>query len=132
MDDYADHAGRLLADRYRLPRPPAESYYLAESVAYDTASGQEVLVRQVPLPEVVEAEFVDDGAGARFRGSVGRATRRPADPAVRRAVDAAVAAARLPDHPRLDQVFDVFVEGEGLWIVSELLPATPLAALLAE
>ena len=137
MDDYAGQAGRLLADRYRLPQPPADSYYLTESVAYDTASGQEVLVRQVPLPEVVEAEFVDTGdpgdsgaRGGRFRGSVGRATRRPADPAVRRAVEAAVAAARIPDHPRLDQVFDVFVEGDGLWIVSELLPATPLATLL--
>ncbi|GGO52570.1 hypothetical protein GCM10012287_37210 [Streptomyces daqingensis] len=138
MEDYAGKAGRLLADRYRLPQPPADAYYLAESVAYDTASGQEVLVRQIPLPEVVDAEFVGDGApgGAagegRFRGSVGRATRRPADPAVRRAVEAAVAAARIPDHPRLDQVFDVFVEGDGLWIVSELLPATPLAALLRD
>ncbi len=138
MDDYAGVAGRLLADRYRLPQPPAESYYLTESVAYDTASGQEVLVRQVPLPEIVEAEVLDDGdpggaaRGGRFRGSVGRATRRPADPAVRRAVEAAVAAASIPDHPRLDQVFDVFVEGDGLWVVSELLPATPLATLLAD
>ncbi|MFC4492669.1 protein kinase [Streptomyces ovatisporus] len=138
MEDYAGKAGRLLADRYRLPQPPADAYYLAESVAYDTASGQEVLVRQIPLPEVVDAEFVGDGVpgGAagegRFRGSVGRATRRPADPAVRRAVEAAVAAARIPDHPRLDQVFDVFVEGDGLWIVSELLPATPLASLLQD
>ncbi|WP_235865276.1 protein kinase, partial [Streptomyces cacaoi] len=44
----------------------------------------------------------------------------------------AVAASRVPDHPRLDQVFDVFVEGDGLWIVSELVPARPLAALLAD
>lgn len=148
MEDYADEAGRLLADRYRLPRPPAASHQLTESVAYDTASGQEVLVRQVPLPEVVEAEVLGgeggaggpDGAagegfgaagpGGTFRGSVGRATRRPADPAVRRALEAAVASARLPDHARLDQVFDVFVEGDGLWIVSELLPATPLESLL--
>ena len=97
MDDNAGPAGRLLADRYRLPHPLAESYHLTESVAYDTASGQEVLVRQVPLPEVVEAEFADDESGdadavrsGRFRGSVGRATRRPADPAVRRAVEAAM------------------------------------------
>ncbi|QPP06952.1 serine/threonine protein kinase [Streptomyces bathyalis] len=139
MDDYADKAGRLLADRYRLPRTTADSHQLTESVAYDTASGQEVLVRQVPLPEIVEAEVLEDGGsvgagaahGAAFRGSIGRATRSPADPAVRRAVEAAVAAARLPDHPRLDQVFDVFVEGDGLWIVSELLPATPLATLLS-
>ncbi len=69
-------------------------------------------------------------AAARRTG--GRATRRPADPGVRRALEAALAAAQLPDHPRLDQVFDVFVEGDGLWIVSELLPARPLASLLAE
>ncbi|MDJ1135944.1 hypothetical protein NMN56_029160 [Streptomyces iconiensis] len=138
MEDYAGYAGRLLADRYRLPRPPSEEYELAETTAWDTASGQEVLVRQVPLPEVVEAEVVGDdhrqgdvGAGG-VRGSLGRATRRPADPVVRRAVDAALAASHVPDHPRLDQVFDVFVEGDGLWIVSELVPARPLAALLAE
>ncbi|MFG3252240.1 hypothetical protein [Streptomyces sp. NPDC048172] len=143
MEDFAGYAGRLLADRYRLPRPPSEEYEFAESLAWDTASGQEVLVRQVPLPEVIEAEVVEEsygpgrdggpgGGAGRLRGSVGRATRRPADPVVRRAVEAAVAASRIPDHPRLDQVFDVFVEGDGLWIVSELVPARPLAALLAE
>ncbi|MYR01051.1 protein kinase, partial [Streptomyces sp. SID6139] len=59
-------------------------------------------------------------------------TRRPAEPAVRRAVEAAQAAARIPDHPRLDQVFDVFAEGGSLWIVSEWVAARPLSALLAE
>ncbi|MFI1072563.1 protein kinase [Streptomyces puniciscabiei] len=145
MDDYA---GRVLADRYRLPLPPSDEYELTETRAFDTYSGQEVLVRQVPLPEVVEAEVLDaeglpEGFTARERGagvgSGGRrtadaraATRRPADPAVRRAVEAAQAAARIPDHPRLDQVFDVFAEGGSLWIVSELVAARPLAALLAE
>ncbi|WP_344325037.1 serine/threonine protein kinase [Streptomyces macrosporus] len=132
MDDYS---GRLLADRYRLPRPPSDEYELVESRAYDTASGQEVMVRQVPLPEVVEAEFVGGGTGRTGgygRAYTGRATRRPADPTVRRAVEAALAASRIPDHPRLDQVFDVFVEGDGLWIVSELVAARPLAAVLAE
>ncbi|MFD7461382.1 MULTISPECIES: protein kinase [unclassified Streptomyces] len=141
MDDYA---GRVLADRYRLPLPPADEYELTETRAFDTYSGQEVLVRQVPLPEVVEAEVLDadglpEGFTARDRGvrrpDRGRAAggvRRPADPAVRRAVEAAQAAARIPDHPRLDQVFDVFAEGGSLWIVSELVPARPLAALLAE
>ncbi|WP_313884280.1 protein kinase [Streptomyces cynarae] len=51
---------------------------------------------------------------------------------MRRAVEAAQAAAQIPDHPRLDQVFDVFAEGGSLWIVSELVAATPLTALLAE
>ncbi|WP_189933462.1 protein kinase [Streptomyces aurantiogriseus] len=142
MDDYA---GRVLADRYRLPLPPSDEYELTETRAFDTYSGQEVLVRQVPLPEVVEAEVLDaeglpDGFTARERGArrpagragLGVSTRRPADPVVRRAVEAAQAAASIPDHPRLDQVFDVFAEGGSLWIVSELVAARPLAALLAE
>ncbi|GAA1015515.1 serine/threonine protein kinase [Streptomyces sp. F-3] len=148
MDDYA---GRVLADRYRLPLPPSDEYELTETRAFDTYSGQEVLIRQVPLPEVVEAEVLDadglpdgftarDGRGRAARGgrtagedrSARTATRRPADPAVRRAVEAVQAVARIPDHPRLDQVFDVFVEDGSLWIVSELVAARPLAALLAE
>ncbi|WP_453086956.1 hypothetical protein [Streptomyces rectiviolaceus] len=56
MDEYA---GRVLADRYRLPLPPADEYELAETRAFDTYSGQEVLVRQVPLPEVVDAEVLE-------------------------------------------------------------------------
>ncbi len=143
MDDYA---GRVLADRYRLPLPPSDEYELTETRAFDTYSGQEVLVRQVPLPEVVEAEVLDaeglpDGFTARDgtarRGGPGPTAggggvRRPTDPVVRRAVEAAQAAAAIPDHPRLDQVFDVFAEGGSLWIVSELVAARPLAALLAE
>lgn len=137
MDDYA---GRVLADRYRLPLPPSDEYEFAESRAFDTYSGQEVLVRQVPLPEVVEAEVLDadglpDGFVARdagMRRPSSRTTRRPTDPAVRRAIEAAQAAAQIPDHPRLDQVFDVFAEGGSLWIVSELVAARPLAALLAD
>ncbi|MFI2202392.1 protein kinase [Streptomyces sp. NPDC020192] len=140
MDDYA---GRVLADRYRLPLPPSDEYELTETRAFDTYSGQEVLVRQVPLPEVVEAEVLDaeglpEGFTARERGGrrvtpdARTATRRPADPAVRRAVEAAQAAARIPDHPRLDQVFDVFAEGGSLWIVSEWVAARPLSAFLAE
>ncbi|MFF4486934.1 protein kinase [Streptomyces sp. NPDC001544] len=137
-----DYAGRVLADRYRLPLPPSDEYELTETRAFDTYSGQEVLVRQVPLPEVVEAEVLDaDGLpdgftarqpGARRPPAARTATRQPADPAVRRAVEAAQAAASIPDHPRLDQVFDVFAEGGSLWIVSELVAARPLAALLAE
>ncbi|SED04298.1 protein kinase [Streptomyces sp. PAN_FS17] len=142
MDDYA---GRVLADRYRLPLPPSDEYELTETRAFDTYSGQEVLVRQVPLPEVVEAEVLDaEGLpegftardarerGAGRRTSARSSTRQPSDPAVRRAVEAAQAAARIPDHPRLDQVFDVFAEGGSLWIVSEFVAARPLAALLAE
>ncbi|MFI7172753.1 protein kinase [Streptomyces spororaveus] len=122
-----EYAGRILAGRYRLPLPPSDEYELIETRAFDTRSGQEVLVRQVPLPEVVDAELLD---GPR---AVPAARRSPADlPAVRRAIEAAQAAASIPDHPRLDQVFDVFAEGESLWIVSELVPARPLAALIAD
>ncbi|MFF1835279.1 protein kinase [Streptomyces sp. NPDC058231] len=130
MDDYA---GRVLADRYRLPLPPSDAYELVETRAFDTYSGQEVLVRQVPLPEVVDAEVLDgDGPSPAARRVTGRTVRRSTDPAVRRAIEAAQAAAQVPDHPRLDQVFDVFAEAGSLWIVSELVAARPLAALLAE
>ncbi|WP_405753595.1 protein kinase [Streptomyces sp. NBC_01411] len=157
MDEYA---GRVLADRYRLPLLPGDEFEPAEIRAFDTYSGQEVLVRQVPLPEVVDAEMLDEsGAGTGFGGgpagglhggsdgrsdggpgagvsqarrASARTTRRPAEPAVRRAMEAAQSAAQIPDHPRLDQVFDVFAEGGSLWVVSELVEATPLAAMLAE
>ncbi|MFI2778238.1 protein kinase [Streptomyces sp. ALB3] len=129
MDDYA---GRVLADRYRLPLPPSDAYELVETRAFDTYSGQEVLVRQVPLPEVVDAEVLDADGQASVRRATGRTVRRSTDPAVRRAIEAAQAAAQVPDHPRLDQVFDVFAEAGSLWIVSELVAARPLAALLAE
>lgn len=114
MDDYA---GRVLADRYRLPRPPADEYELVETRAFDTYSGQEVLVRQVLLPEVVGGEPGDEDAGS---------------DSAHRALEAARAAAAIPDHPRLVQVFDIFVDGGSLWIVSELVSARPLAALLAD
>ncbi|MGW8361063.1 protein kinase [Streptomyces wedmorensis] len=134
-----DYAGRVLADRYRLPLPPADAdpyadtYALVETRAFDTYSGQEVLVRQVPLPEFVDAEVLDgEGRTADPYGGAGRATRRPAEPVVRRAIEAAQAAAQIPDHPLLDQVFDVFAEAGSLWIVSEVVAARPLAALLAE
>ncbi|MER5208220.1 protein kinase [Streptomyces sp. NPDC002825] len=132
MDDYA---GRVLADRYRLPLPPADAdaYEPVETRAFDTYSGQEVLVRQVPLPEFVDAEVLDgQGDPTGPYGGAGAATRRPAEPVVRRAIEAAQAAAQIPDHPLLDQVFDVFAEAGSLWIVSERVAARPLAALLAE
>ncbi|MEU6156869.1 protein kinase [Streptomyces sp. NPDC047130] len=135
MDDYA---GRILADRYRLPLPPSgeDRYDLAEGLAFDTYSGQEVRVRQIPLPEVVEAEVLDaDGlpegfsAAARYGGS---RDEEPAEPAVRRALEAAREAARIPDHPRLDQVYDVFADGGSLWVVGEAVPGRPLGDLLTE
>jgi serine/threonine protein kinase len=138
MDDYT---GGVLGDRYRLPFPGPEGPEgfhegeFAEFRAWDTYSEQEVLVRQVPLPETVDAEVVDgDGPNgyAPFGAPAGRPARGLVDPAVARAVDAARAAARVPDHPRLDQVFDVFAEGGSLWIVSEWVATRPLSALIAE
>ncbi|MEU3605246.1 protein kinase [Streptomyces sp. NPDC035033] len=133
MDEYA---GRVLAERYRLPVPPGGADALVELVetrAFDTYSGQEVRVRQVPLPEIVDAEVLGEGpAPAGPYAGGGGATRRPAEPVVRRAVEAAQAAAQIPDHPLLDQVFDVFAEAGSLWIVSEHVAARPLSALLAE
>ncbi|MFF9499526.1 protein kinase [Streptomyces sp. NPDC014656] len=133
MDEYA---GRVLAERYRLPLPsagaggPVDS---AETRAFDTYSGQEVRVRQVPLPEIVDAEVLGEGpAPSGPYGAGAGATRRPAEPVVRRAIEAAQAAAQIPDHPLLDQVFDVFAEAGSLWIVSEHVAARPLSALLAE
>ncbi|TGA83677.1 protein kinase domain-containing protein, partial [Streptomyces palmae] len=127
------YAGGLLADRYRLPRHPDEAYEPVEIRAFDTYSGQEVLLRRIPLPELVEAELVGDGPyrGGRPGRGAGAAAGSE-DPSVRRAIDAATAAAALPDHPRLAQVFHVFAEAGSLWIVSELVAGRPLAALLAE
>jgi serine/threonine protein kinase len=122
-----EYAGRVLADRYRLPRPPADAFELVETRAFDTYSGQEVLVHQVLLPEVVTAELPDDdGPSGGSDGTEGLGE------SARRALDAARTAAAIPDHPRLVQVFDIFVEDGSLWIASELVPARPLAALLAE
>jgi serine/threonine protein kinase len=119
-----DYAGRVLADRYRLPRPPADEFELVETRAFDTYSGQEVLVRQVLLPEVVSAEVPGDDTGYGDPDGVSDSARR--------ALEAARAAAAIPDHPRLVQVFDIFIEGGSLWIASELVSARPLAALLAD
>src|SRR4051794_35741860 len=118
-----DYAGRVLADRYRLPRPPADEFELVETRAFDTYSGQEVLVRQVLLPEVVSAEPYDSPPYGRPQ---------ELSDSARRALDAARAAAAIPDHPRLVQVFDIFTDAGSLWVVSELVAARPLAALLAE
>ncbi|QTZ92529.1 protein kinase [Streptomyces auratus] len=141
MDEYA---GRVLAERYRLPLRPLGEDEFAETRAFDTFSGQEVLLRQVPLPEVVDAEVVGaetagpaEGYGGGRPGGgrapgASAADRSPRDPAARRALEAATTAAQLADHPRLEQVFDVFVQDGSLWVVAELLTARPLSALLAE
>ncbi|TSB21529.1 hypothetical protein, partial [Streptomyces benahoarensis] len=57
------YAGRVLAERYRLPLRPGGDDGATVLRALDTYSSQEVLLRQVPLPEVVEAEFADAAPG---------------------------------------------------------------------
>ncbi|WP_405742798.1 hypothetical protein OG422_12640 [Streptomyces sp. NBC_01525] len=130
------YAGRVLAERYRLPLRPGGDDGATVLRALDTYSSQEVLLRQVPLPEVVEAEFADAAPGGwpgpGRAGAAREAARDPRDPLVRRAFLAATRAAELPDHPLLDQVFDVFVADGSLWIAGELIAARPLAALLAD
>lgn len=85
-----DYAGRILADRYRLPLPPSDEYELVETRAFDTRSGQEVLVRQVPLPELVDAELLDGDAAA------GAGARAPMAPGRRAAGISRPCAGRLP------------------------------------
>ncbi len=121
MDDYA---GRVLAGRYRLPSAPVDEFELVETRAFDSYSGQEVLVRQLLLPEIVSAEVEDGEPAAAGPGHGGDSAER--------ALRAARAAAAVPDHARLVQVFDVLIEDGSLWVVSELVPtALPVAALLA-
>lgn len=120
MDEYD---GRILDGRYRLPRSPVDEFEPAETRAFDTYSGQEVLARRLPLPEIVDAEVDGGGPRADDAGYGGESARR--------ALAAARAAADLPDHPRLVQVFDVLIEDGGLWVVSELVPGRPVADLLA-
>ncbi len=123
-----DYAGRVLADRYRLPLDASAedgADPAAAGRAFDTYSGQEVRLQRIPLPDVVEGELPGHGPSAGPGDPSG-------DPVVRRALDAARAAAQVPDHPRLDQVFDVFAEDDALWIVSEYVPGRTLGSLLAE
>ncbi|NEA44073.1 protein kinase, partial [Streptomyces sp. SID11385] len=125
MDDYA---GRVLADRYRLPLDASAEEGAGPAAAgraFDTYSGQEVRLQRIPLPDIVEGELPGEGPAPGTGDPSG-------DPLVRRALDAARAAAQVPDHPRLDQVFDVFAEGDALWIVSEYVPGRTLGSLLAE
>ncbi len=134
MDEYA---GRVLAGRYRLPRPPAHEFELVEAVAFDTYSGQDVLVRQLLLPEVVPAEF-DDGDDPYaapyadpWSGPSGETAHDAGGEVAARALAAARAAAAVPDHPRLAQVFDVLVEDGSLWVVSEYVPgARPVGSVV--
>src|SRR4051794_41671901 len=74
-----DYAGRVLADRYRLPLPPADDYEFAETRAFDTYSGQEVLIRQVAFSQGREAGGLRPGGQpGGVGGTRGRAGRRTA------------------------------------------------------
>ena len=133
MDDYA---GRVLADRYRLPLPPSDEYELVETRAFDTYSGQEVLVRQVPLPEVVDAEVLDAdglagcGGAAPDPGAYDAAAHGPGGAAGHRGGAGGRADSRPPaPGPGLRRL------RRGRFALDSertASPARPLAALLAE
>ncbi|MGW2995497.1 hypothetical protein ACWDA9_28380, partial [Streptomyces sp. NPDC001193] len=40
-----DYAGRILADRYRLPLPPSDEYELVETRAFDTRADLDAVHR---------------------------------------------------------------------------------------
>ncbi|MFE9407351.1 protein kinase [Streptomyces sp. NPDC006704] len=127
-----DQPIRLLAGRYRLPRPAGEGEDEPVTTrAVDTYTGHAVRLQQVLLPHIIDAEICEDLSSS-GSGRVGAGLSRTGEDAVRRAVEAVRAVTRLPDHPRFTQAFDVLVEGTSLWIVSELVEARPLAFLLAE
>ncbi|NYI05970.1 hypothetical protein [Allostreptomyces psammosilenae] len=111
---------RLLAGRYLLQPSPDDPLPPGVHAALDTHSGTAVLAERITPP-------VPGGNG----GPVPRPAERAA--ALRHAADRARATAEaLPDHPRLVQVYQVVVEHDRLWVITERPPAWPLSRILAE
>ncbi|MFF1712203.1 protein kinase [Streptomyces sp. NPDC058268] len=122
-----DDLTRMLGDRYRLPAndnwPDLADTYSTRGL--DTLSGHEVQVTRLALPETLAADPTAYDLSAAPPNS------SQADGPVRDACEAVRALTHLPDHPHLTQVFDVLIEGESLWIISERTAARPLSDLLA-
>jgi serine/threonine protein kinase len=119
-------AGRLLAERYEL----TERRRGAGVEATDTRSGAPVLLEAVPLPELVRP-FDQLTDAAELEGAPGG----PADEndaATLAFTQATAVAQAVGDHPRLNQVFQVFAESGYLWAVGERIPGVPLAQLLED
>ncbi|WP_145502627.1 protein kinase [Streptomyces sp. CFMR 7] len=115
-----DHSDRLLAGRYRLPAPVGTQDLDDPVEAEDTFSGQRVQLERIPLPETASPRPDEP------------ATPPADDSAVRHAMAAVRALARLPDHHSLGQVFDVFLEegDRALWVVEELVTAKPMSDMI--
>ncbi|MGZ2361520.1 hypothetical protein LRE75_33385 [Streptomyces sp. 372A] len=117
----------LLGRRYRpyshaIQQDTVEAYV---TQGLDMFSDQEVQLTRIPLPETLLADLP-------YAASEPPRADPAADRNVRHAVAAVRALTRLPDHHRLTQVFDVLVEGDALWIVSERVMGRTLAHLLRE
>lgn len=105
-------SGRLVAGRYRLGRMLGRGGMGAVWQAEDT-----LLARRVALKEVWLPQAGDDPMD-------------PSDPAVRRVIREAQAAARLR-HPGIITVHDVIEESGRPWIVMELIDGRSLADVIA-
>ncbi|EGX61849.1 serine/threonine protein kinase [Streptomyces zinciresistens K42] len=120
-----DDSTRMLGGRYRLSverQPEIADAPVMHGV--DMLSGHEVTLTRVVLPETLTTDpLVNAPTDTSPDGP-------QAEEPVRTAYEAVRALTRLPDHPHLAQVFDVLIEGETLWIVSERVPARPMSVLL--
>ncbi|MFG2716919.1 hypothetical protein ACGFW5_01210 [Streptomyces sp. NPDC048416] len=121
---------QLLGSRYRLPSPGTRADGPVCGPGFDTYSEQPVMLYEVLLPDFVDAEFLGNDPLTPLPGAAQGAD--GADAVAEQATEAVRAAMRLPDHPRLEQVFDVLVADGSLWVVSERVEARPLSAVLAE
>ncbi|MGW1991096.1 serine/threonine-protein kinase [Embleya sp. NPDC001921] len=104
-------SGRVLAGRYRLVEVLGQGGMGVVWRAHDPTIGRDVAIKELRLPEHLEADEVERRS-ARMRREVRAAGR------VR--------------HANVVTVFDVVVEDGRPWIVMQLLPGRPLTALIAE
>ncbi|MEW2498522.1 protein kinase [Streptomyces nodosus] len=120
-----DDATRMLGRRYRLPAESQPEIADAPVVhGVDTLTGHEVKLTRVVFPETLTADRLVYAPAASPDGPQVEEPTRTACEAVRTLT-------RLPDHPHLAQVFDVLIEDETLWIISERVATRPLSALLS-
>ncbi|WP_394426474.1 protein kinase family protein [Streptomyces sp. SGAir0957] len=117
----------LLGKRYRVDLDGVQVHPDAaeprSTRGLDTLSGHQVQVTRIALPETLSADPAAYGVSDSPTGMP--STERN----VQNAVAAVRALTRLPDHPRLTQVFDVVVQGEALWIISERVAVRPRSEL---
>ncbi|GAB2693141.1 protein kinase domain-containing protein [Kitasatospora kifunensis] len=115
--------GQTVAARYQVTdRVPEGEALGLRRLATDLHSGVPVLLEALELPEVLVPELA---------GSENFEASRWLDPAdLLTAVRAVLA--RIPEHPRLRQVFEVFAEDGLVWVVGEQPTAVGLPQLLQE